>query len=61
MLETVRAYAARELTAAEEHHDALEGLARYCTCEASLAAEGLRGPAQVEWLNRVRDELERDR
>ena len=58
MLETVRAYAARELTVAEEHHDALEGLARYCTCEASLAAEGLRGPAQVEWLNRVRDELE---
>jgi predicted ATPase/DNA-binding XRE family transcriptional regulator len=58
MLETVRAYAARELTVADEHHDALEGLARYCACEASLAAEGLRGPAQVEWLNRVRDELE---
>jgi predicted ATPase/DNA-binding XRE family transcriptional regulator len=58
MLETVRAYAARELTAAGERDDALEGLARYCTGEASLAAEGLVGPAQVEWLDRVHDDLE---
>ncbi|HVH28393.1 MAG TPA: helix-turn-helix domain-containing protein [Vicinamibacterales bacterium] len=58
MLETVRAYAALELTAAGERDDALEGLARYCTAEASLAAEGLVGPAQAEWLNRVREELE---
>ena len=58
MLETVRAYAARELTAAGDHDDALEGLVRYCTCEASLAAAGLVGPAQAEWLNRVRDDLE---
>ena len=58
MLETVRAYAALELTAAGERDDALEGLARYCTGEASLAAEGLVGPAQVEWLDRVRDDLE---
>ena len=34
MLETVRAYAALELTAAGERDDALEGLARYCTGEA---------------------------
>ena len=58
MLETVRAYAALELTAAGERDDALEGLVRYCTAEASLAAEGLVGPAQVEWLDRVRDDLE---
>ena len=58
MLETVRAYAALELTAAGERDDALEGLARYCIGEASLAAEGLVGPAQVEWLDRVRDDLE---
>ncbi len=58
MLETVRAYAALELTAAGERDDALAGLARYCTAEASLAAEGLFGPAQVEWLDRVRDDLE---
>ena len=58
MLETVRAYAALELTAAGERDDALEGLARYCTGEASLAAEGLVGPAQAEWLDRVRDDLE---
>ena len=58
MLETVRAYAALELTAAGERDDALEGLARYCAGEASLAAEGLVGPAQVEWLDRVRDDLE---
>ena len=58
MLETVRAYAARELVAAGERDDALEGLVRYCTGEASLAAEGLVGPAQVEWLDRVHDDLE---
>jgi predicted ATPase/DNA-binding XRE family transcriptional regulator len=58
MLETVRAYAALELTAAGERDDALEGLARYCTGEASRAAKGLVGPAQGEWLDRVRDDLE---
>jgi len=58
MLETVRAYAALELTAAEEREDALEGLARYCAAEASLAADGLVGVAQVEWLDRVRQDLE---
>ena len=58
MLETVRAYAALELTASGERDDALEALARYCTGEASLAAEGLVGPAQADWLDRVRDDLE---
>jgi tetratricopeptide (TPR) repeat protein len=58
MLETVRAYAALELTAAGERDDALEGLVRYATVEASLAAEGLRGPAQVTWLDRVREDLD---
>jgi len=58
MLETVRAYAVLELAGAGERDDALDGLARYCTGEASLAAEGLAGPAQVEWLDRVRDDLE---
>jgi predicted ATPase/DNA-binding XRE family transcriptional regulator len=58
MLETVRAYAVKELTAADEHADALEGLVRYCTTEASLAAEGLVGPSQVTWLGRVREDLE---
>jgi predicted ATPase len=58
MLETVRAYAARELNTAGERDDALEGLARYCTGEASLAAEALVGPAQGDWLDRVHDDLE---
>ena len=58
MLETVRAYAALQLTATGERNDALEGLTRYCAGEAALAAEGLVGPAQVEWLNRVHDDLE---
>ena len=58
MLETVRAFASLELTAAGERDDALAGLARYCTREADLAAEGLVGPAQAEWLDRVRDEVE---
>jgi predicted ATPase/DNA-binding XRE family transcriptional regulator len=57
MLETVRACAVLELTAAAERDDALEGLARYCTREASRAAQGLVGPAQVDWLNRVREDL----
>src|SRR5262247_3500809 len=58
MLETVRAYAALELAAAGERDDALEGLVRYCTNEASSAGAGLVGPAQAEWLDRVRDDLE---
>ena len=58
MLETVRAYAALELGAAGERDEAMEGLARYCLREASLAAEGMLGPAQIEWLDRVRDELD---
>ena len=58
MLETVRAFAALELTGAGERDDALTGLARYCTNQASEAAEGLVGPAQAEWLNRVRDDLD---
>jgi predicted ATPase len=57
MLETVRAYAALELAARGERDDALEGLARYCLGEASAAARGLIGPAQIEWLDRVRDDL----
>ena len=58
MLETVRAFAELELTASGEREDALEGLARYCSGEASFAVEGLMGPAQAEWLDRVRDDLE---
>jgi len=58
MLESVRAYAVLELGAAGEREDAVAGMARYCTAEASLAARGLVGPAQAEWLDRVRDDLE---
>ena len=58
MLETVRAFAALELNAAGERDDALAGLARYCNGQAAVAAEGLVGPAQVEWLHRVREDLE---
>jgi predicted ATPase/DNA-binding XRE family transcriptional regulator len=61
MLETVRAYASHQLTAAGERDDALEGLVRYCTREASLAAEGLVGPTQVEWFDRVREDLDSHR
>jgi predicted ATPase/DNA-binding XRE family transcriptional regulator len=58
MLETVRAYAALELTASGERDDALAGLARFCTAEAARAAQAMIGPAQAEWLDRVRDDLE---
>jgi len=58
MLETVRAFAVLALGAAGERDEALAGLARYCTGQASLAEAGLVGPAQAEWLHRVRDDLE---
>ena len=58
MLETVRAYAALELAASGERDQAMQGLVRYCATEAALAASGLVGPAQVEWLDRVREDLE---
>ena len=58
MLETVRAYAAHELVACGERDDAMRGLVRYCIAEAALATNGLVGPAQVEWLDRVRSNLE---
>jgi hypothetical protein len=58
MLETVRAYATLELTAAGERDDALEGLTRYCNREAALAAEELIGPRQVEWFHRLREDLD---
>jgi predicted ATPase/DNA-binding XRE family transcriptional regulator len=61
MLETVRAFAALELTAADERDEAMEGLARYSVAEASCAVKGLMGPAQGEWLDRVRDDLESHR
>lgn len=57
MLETVRAYAALAL-AAGERDDAMQGLVRYCAREAGLAREGLVGPAQIQWLDRVREDLE---
>ena len=58
MLETVRAYAAAELTEAGERDEAMEGLVRYCIGEAVAAADGLVGPGQVDWLDRVRTDLE---
>jgi len=58
MLDTVRAYASRELAATSEREDAMEGLLRYCTDEALLAREGLVGHLQVDWLDRVRGDLE---
>ncbi|HEU4938558.1 MAG TPA: helix-turn-helix domain-containing protein [Vicinamibacterales bacterium] len=58
MFETVRAYAALELAAADERNAAMDGLARHCANTMSMAAEGLAGPEQAKWLDRVRDELE---
>ena len=58
MLETVRAFSARELAAADDLDDAMEGLARYCACEASLAFNGLVGASQADWLHRVHEDVE---
>jgi len=58
MLETVRAFAARELAAADETDAAMEGLACYCVREAALAFSGLVGPSQADWLHRVHEDFE---
>jgi predicted ATPase/DNA-binding XRE family transcriptional regulator len=58
MLETVRAYAVHQLTATGEGEDALDGLTRYCAEEATRAAHGVVGPSQVDWLDRVRHDVE---
>ena len=58
MLDHAARYAMLELTAAGEREDALEGLARYCIREAALAAEELIGPRQVEWFDRLREDLD---
>ena len=58
MLETVRVFAALELVASGERDEALAGLTRHCVTEASLAWKGLAGLGQVEWLDRVRDDLD---
>jgi predicted ATPase len=54
MLETVRAYAALELTAAGERDDAMEGLVRYCAAEASMAARDSSGARRASgWIGYV--------
>ena len=58
MLETVRAYAAHQLTAAGEHSDAMEGLVRYCLDESATCAEGMLGLEQVDRLDRVHHDLD---
>lgn len=57
-LETVRAFAARELDAAGERPPAADRLACYCRQQARAAASELPGLHQAEWLDRVRDDLD---
>jgi predicted ATPase/DNA-binding XRE family transcriptional regulator len=61
MLETVRAYATLQLVEAGERDETMEGLARYSVAEARIALEGLFGPTQADWLDRVRGDLESHR
>jgi predicted ATPase/DNA-binding XRE family transcriptional regulator len=58
MLETVRAYAATQVAAADEGDAAMASLAQYCLTAAATAGEHLTGHTQGEWLDRVRDDLE---
>ena len=58
MLETVQAYAASELAASGERDEALDGLAGYCVHQAAEAGRRLVEPSQIEWLDRVRDDLD---
>jgi hypothetical protein len=57
-LETVRAFAALEARRGRANPRTHWRAGAVLHREASLAAEGLAGPAQGEWLNRVRDDLE---
>ena len=58
MLETVRAFAARELEAAGESERAREALTQYCVREAAAAWDQLVSPMQGRCLERVHDDLE---
>jgi predicted ATPase/DNA-binding XRE family transcriptional regulator len=58
MLQTVRAFASLELDASSDRDDAMEGLVRYCCVESALAAEGLVKDDQINWLERVDEDLE---
>jgi hypothetical protein len=58
MLQTVRAFASLELDGSGERDDAMEGLVRYCCVESALAAEGLVKDDQINWLERVDEDLE---
>ena len=58
MLETVRAYALAELAASGERDRATEALAVHCVATARTADLALLGPAQSEWLHRVREDLD---
>lgn len=58
MLETVRAFAGHALDASNERDDAVEGLVGYCGREAARAERGLVGLEQVDWLERVRENLD---
>jgi len=58
MLETVQAYAASELAASGDREEALDGLASYCVHQAEEAGQRLVEPSQIEWLDRVRDDLD---
>jgi predicted ATPase/DNA-binding XRE family transcriptional regulator len=61
MLETVQAYAASELAASGERDEAFDGLAGYCVYQAAEAGQRLVEPSQIEWLDRVRDDLDNHR
>jgi len=58
MLQTVRAFASLELDASGDRDEAMEGLVRYCCVESALAAAGLVKEDQIDWLERVDEDLE---
>lgn len=58
MLQTVRAYAERELDASGEREQVRHAITDYCVREAAAAWNQLVSPAQAEGLNRVDDDIE---
>lgn len=58
LLETIREYAAERLTASGEADMLRDQWARHFAGFAESAAPRLSGPAQLEWLDRVEEELE---
>jgi predicted ATPase/class 3 adenylate cyclase len=58
MLETVREYAAEQLAASGEETEIRQRHAAHFVAQVAQAAVGIRGPAQIQWLDHVEADLD---